>query len=169
MSKWVVAAVAAFVMASMTSGVIADELSDLNDQIELATTKKKLAESLQTLADLKKKLADTEAAISTVRLDAAQKDLAAAQERLKQPVQLMRMVSGTMTVIRNQTLTCDAMPFLRFQCNGEIRCEFPVDANICGTPGGATDAMELSVSYACGGQVIQQTFGTNRKGYLTCK
>ena len=169
MSKWLLLSIIMVVAAATLATARADQLSDLQDQIELAETKKKLAEGLQTLADLKKKLADTEVAISNARLDAAQKELAAAQERLKQPVQLMRMVSGTMTVIRNQTLTCDAMPFLRFQCNGETKCEFPVDANICGTPGGANDPMELSVSYSCGGQTIQQTFGSNRKGYLTCK
>lgn len=154
----------------------ADELLDLEQKLTLLQTKLSVAETsmkivveLRKLADAEKAVADERVKAANQNLLAAQTELAVAQKRLEQPVQLMRMLTGQVMVIRDHKLTCDAMPFLRWKCNGKGECDFDVGDAICGLPDAATDTVELKISYRCGDSTVDGIFWSGQKAYLTCR
>lgn len=166
-----IATAAAALMLLGTAAAQADGLADAKAALELAQAKLDAANKELEVTTVKKTIADTEKVIADQKLAAALQLLAAAQDRLKAPVYLMEMTEGKVTVIRDQRLQCDAMPFLRYTCEQQDSCAFQVDNEICGFPGGDKDAMELSVAYKCGDQTVRQTFESipTKKAYLTCK
>jgi hypothetical protein len=144
----------------------ADETSDLNAQFDLIVLKIKVAREQKVLVDLQKALAEAQRDIAKALLDAEKDKLAAAV--FAPPI---KMVSGTLSVVggNGPHPSCNALPFLRSQCNGLQECPaFTVNENICGVPGATTDPMLLSVKYMCGGDVRTDEFPYGRPANLTC-
>ena len=155
----------------VTAGAVhADQISDLNKQFDLIELKIKVANRQKDLITLETDLAKAEEGIATSLMNAAKNKLTAAQDELNKPPPQIQMSSGTLYVIGDPKRSCNALPFLRWQCNGTDTCTvFTVDEKICGLPGASTEPMELSLAYQCGDQTLKDVVPFNRPEHVTCK
>lgn len=152
------------------SVVHADQISDLNNQLDLIKKKIEVATKQKELIQLETDLAKAEEGIATSLMNAANNKFTAAQKELARPAPQIHMSSGTLYVIKDPQRSCNALPFLRWQCNGVDTCaSFVVDQNICGLPGTMSEPMELSLAYLCGDQTVKDVFPFGQPAKLTCK
>jgi hypothetical protein len=158
----------AIVCLGMGISVAADETSELNKQLDLLNKKIEVAKKLQELTTLEAALAAAQKQIALDQKNAADNDLLKAQKLLERPIYPIRMSSGVLHVIGDPARSCNALPFLRWQCNGGPKCEFNVTADICGLPGASTEPMELRLAYKCGDLVVEDVFPFNRPAKLSC-
>jgi hypothetical protein len=148
--------------------VAADQISDLENRLTLLEKQIAVANKKKALLAIELELANAEKGIAAGMLKAAQDDYTAAVERLKLPIDTIKITGGQLSVI-GKAQTCDPVPFLKWQCRREVKCNFTVDQAICGVPAGSGDPMLLSVSYRCGERTIEDEFAWGKPAQLVCE
>lgn len=145
-----------------------DEISDTHAKLDLELD---IVDKQLKLYVEKKKLAAAQKTVTKDLKEAVKNELDALGLIFESKIPKISIVSGTLSSGIDPSRSCNAVYYLRHQCNLKVDCDFDIntDANICGFPTIPNEPLLLSLEFKCADETRSAEFRFGAKGYLTCR